>query len=430
MLKRLGRLIIIPLLALFTRGIIRKYHPKIIMVTGSVGKTSTKNAVALALADSYFLRASEKSFNSELGVPFTIIGAHNPWRRPLAWLHVFKQALALLVFLNHYPKLLVLEVGADRAGDMTRILRIATPDAVIVTRLPEVPVHVEAYATPQAVREEEFFPAYALPPGAPLIISADDARALAMAARVPAHLITYGFQENAHVRLMNVRFLLEKERPIGMQADILYKEEKGIVTVRGGVGRQQLLPLAAAVASAAAFDIPLKDALTALEDYTPAPGRSRIFEGIRNSLIIDDSYNASPAAVEEALETIRALPHVTRRIAVLGDMLELGRYSIEEHMHTGKKAAEIADVIIAIGIRARGIASAARDAGLPEEAVHIFNTAYEAIPLLSSLVKENDALLIKGSQNVRMERITEALLAHEEDSADLPRQDPEWKKIP
>ena len=173
-------------LGVLARAVVHRYRPQIVMVTGSVGKTSTKDAVATVLSTRFFVRKSEKSFNSEFGVPFTIFGINNPWSHPLAWFSLVKRVLVLLILPNHYPNMLVLEVGADRYGDMARILRIATPDAVVVTRLPEIPVHVEAYASPEAVREEEFSPAYALDAAAPLIICADDAYAVESAKRTPA----------------------------------------------------------------------------------------------------------------------------------------------------------------------------------------------------------------------------------------------------
>src|SRR3954466_11048238 len=110
------------ILAYLARGVISKYKPKVIMVTGSVGKTSTKDAVAAALGERYHLRASEKSYNSEFGVPLTIFGSSNPWNNLSSWLVVVKQAFALLLLPNHYPNLLVLEVGADRPGDLAKIL--------------------------------------------------------------------------------------------------------------------------------------------------------------------------------------------------------------------------------------------------------------------------------------------------------------------
>ncbi|MFZ1987832.1 MAG: Mur ligase family protein, partial [Minisyncoccia bacterium] len=173
-MKKLLRSITALWLAFLARLVIAKYKPRIVMVTGSVGKTSTKDAVRAALSSRAFVRASEKSYNSEFGVPLTILGSKNPWTDALGWFRVLKEACALLLLPNHYPTILVLEVGADRPGDLAKILRIATPDVVVVTWLPEIPVHVEAYISPEAVREEEFVPAYGLAQGAPLIIASED----------------------------------------------------------------------------------------------------------------------------------------------------------------------------------------------------------------------------------------------------------------
>ena len=120
------------------RGPWCRYRPRIMMVSGSVGKTATKDALATVLATRFFVRKSDKSFNSEFGVPFTILGVENPWGNPLAWVSIMKSSLVLLILPNHYPNMLVLEAGADKQGDLARILRMATPDAVVITRLPDI----------------------------------------------------------------------------------------------------------------------------------------------------------------------------------------------------------------------------------------------------------------------------------------------------
>ncbi|MDO8742130.1 MAG: cyanophycin synthetase [bacterium] len=423
-MKNILKSIVVSMLAIAARSVVQRYHPRIVMITGSVGKTSTKDAVATVLASRFYVRKSEKSFNSEFGVPFTILGVSNPWGNPLAWLSIVRSTLALLVLPNHYPNMLVLEVGADRPGDLKRIVRIATPDAVVVTRLPEIPVHVEAYASPEAVREEEFSPAYALPPASPLIISSDDQYALDMAMRIPAHIISYGSSENAMVRISSAKCHEKSRKVIGMQANVSVEGEKGELVVHGSVGSVQLLPAAAALAVGRAFHIPLPEAIKALEAYVPPPGRGRILEGLNGSIIIDDSYNASPAAVEEALETLKHFPHAKRRIAVLGDMLELGRYSVMEHEHIGKLARSAADVVVAVGIRSRAFVTVPGDAE-----VQSFDTAQAVVHALPELVQKGDVILVKGSQSVRTERIVEALLANRSDVAKLVRQESAWKKL-
>ena len=415
-------------LGLCARAVVRRYRPRIVMVTGSVGKTSTKDAVAAVLTTRFSVRKSEKSFNSEFGVPFTVLGVENPWNDVFAWFRAAKSAIALLVLPNHYPNLLVLETGADKQGDLARILRIAKPDAVVVTRLPEIPVHVEAYASPEAVREEEFSPAYALPASAPLIIPADDSYSLDSAMRTPARCISYGFAPDSTIRIGQTDFYKENGKVVGMLADILSDGKKWPLLVKGSVGRTQILPCAAALAVAHAFDITISDALVALEAYEPPPGRGRLLEGKNGSIIIDDSYNSSPAAVEEALETLKTFPldkrpsSSCRRVAVLGDMLELGRYSVMEHERLAVRAGEAADVIVTVGIRARTFASSMKCGEVLQ-----FDNSYAAAEALSTFAREGDVILVKGSQSIRTERIVEALIANPEDSSRLVRQERKWK---
>jgi UDP-N-acetylmuramyl pentapeptide synthase len=422
-MKKLFKSLVIFKLSLLARAVVHRYQPKIIVVTGSVGKTSTKDAVATVLSKRFFVRKSEKSFNSEFGVPFTILGVENPWNNPFAWFILMKNALALLILPNHYPNMLVLEVGADHSGDLARIMKIATPDAVVVTRLPEVPVHVESYASPEAVREEEFSPAYALPADAPLIIPADDAYAIENAKRMPVRVISYGVKEDADVQVSHIGFYEEEGKVAGMSAHVIVGSEGGKIFAKGSVGITQLLPLAAALAAANAFDIPFPEALQVLETYEPPPGRGRLLAGKNNSVIIDDSYNASPVAVEEALGTLKMFPKAKRRIAVLGDMLELGRYSVAEHERIGALADESADIIVTVGIRARACAAAPKNAE-----VLLFDNARNAALALSELVREGDAILVKGSQAIRAERIVEALLANPSDASKLVRQEKKWKQ--
>ncbi len=396
------------------------------MITGSVGKTSTKDAVAAVLSTRFLVRKSEKSFNSEFGIPFTILGVANPWTNPLAWFSIVKRALALLILPNHYPTMLVLEVGADRPGDLARMLRTVTPEAVVVTRLPEIPVHVEAYACPEEVRAEEFSPALYLEPGAPLVVSSDDPYALDAAKRVPARLITYGGAKESDVAVGEPDFIRSSEGRIdGMRASLIIEDASYELSVRGSVGATQVFPAAAAVAVGTAFGIPPADALQALEAYEPPAGRGRLLRGKNGSIIIDDSYNSSPVAVEQALTTLAAFPGAKRRIAVLGDMLELGRYSVEEHARVGALARKAADIVIAVGIRARAFLGENREVGT----VVAFDNAKQAAEALLYDVREGDVFLIKGSQSVRTERVTEALLADPSDVRLLVRQEKRWRAI-
>ena len=421
-MKKILRSLIASFLAVLARAIIQKYRPIIVMITGSVGKTSTKDAVAAALGEHYYLRASEKSYNSEFGVPLTIIGAKNPWENGVAWLRVIQEALSLVLLPSHYPNLLVLEVGADSPGDLARILSIATPDAVVVTMLPEVPVHVEAYASPQAVRDEEFQPAYALAAGSPLIISADDGHSRKMAKRLSVNVIRVGYSPEADMRIQEPIFTKK-----GMTAALHYCGKNHTVVAANALGRTQLYAPAMALALATTLHLSVAEALTGLKKYAPPPGRARILEGKHGSTLIDDSYNASPAAVEEILGALELVPG-SRRIVAIGDMLELGRYSMQEHERIGALVAAHADMIVTVGHRSEALRAAAIRTGIEESHALGFATAQEAGHALQELVTEGDVVLVKGSQSMRMERIVEMLLKNPEDSHLLVRQDKEWKR--
>jgi UDP-N-acetylmuramoyl-tripeptide--D-alanyl-D-alanine ligase len=431
-MKSFFRNTVAALLAACARSVVRKYKPTVVMVTGSVGKTSTKDAIATVLHHSFYIRASEKSYNSEFGVPLTILGMKNPWSNVAAWFGVFGEALALILLPNHYPKILVLEVGADSPGDLEKILKIVTPDVVVVTKLPDMPVHVEAYATPEAVREEEFAPAYALAPGSPLIVSADDENTKELAAPLSVHVTMYGESEGADVRILSNEPHIKDDLILGMEGVIEIEGKTHTMHVRGALGRPQLLAPAAAIAVGRVLGMSVKDTLAAIESYEPPAGRGRLIAGKNNSVILDDSYNASPSAVEEALGSLQTIHTAQkgkgRRIAVLGDMLELGRYSREEHERIGCLAAESADVLVVVGVRSRATAECAKKEGMKEVLVHAFDTSTEAAAFLKEEVQDKDILLIKGSQSIRMERITAVLLRSTTDEKLLVRQDKEWKK--
>ncbi len=413
-------------LAVLARAVVRKYKPHIVMITGSVGKTSTKDAVAAALTIQFFVRKSERSYNSEFGVPFTILGVKNPWGNPFSWMRVIKCAFALIILPNHYPNLLVLEVGADRPGDIAKLLKIATPDIVVVTCLPKIPVHVEAYESPEAVREEEFSPAYSLPAAAPLILPVDDPYASTMALRTPARIISYGTEVGANIRITNIGFHEEEGKIVGMHAEVSSADTKSELVVNGSVGEVQIFPAVAAIAVASVFDLSLKETLKALRKYEPPAGRGRLFAGIHDSIIIDDSYNSSPTAVEEALNTLKTFPRAKRRIVILGDMLELGRYSVTEHERIGALAANTADIIIAVGIRAHAFVAAALASGMQKDMIQNYDDAQSAEVALKAFLQEGDVVLVKGSQSIRTEQIVEGLLADRSERLRLVRQENEW----
>ena len=201
------------------------------------------------------------------------------------------------------------------------------------------------------------------------------------------------------------------------------------VEVAGAIGPHAFLPALAAAAVGRALDKHLSDIVGALESYDPPPGRMRLVPGIKRTLIIDDTYNASPAATIAALDTLALVAPKGRKIFAIGDMLELGRHSVEEHRKVGAHAATTADFLTTVGFRARDIAAAALDNGMLDKNILQFEDAGKAGRELQNLIGEGDCILVKGSQSIRMERVVEELMADPAQAERLlVRQDVEWKK--
>src|SRR3989344_838372 len=232
-MRMLARFFIVAALTLEARAGLRKDRPRIIAITGSVGKNSTKDAIYEGLAASSVVRRSEKSFNSDIGVPLTILGRPNGWGNPLVWLKTLLEGLLLILAPNHYPSMLVLEVGADRPGDIRRIARWLTPDVAVMTFIPAVPVHVEFFASPEELVREKQYLLDVLRPGGTAILCADTDPSRAPAAPAGARALTFGFSPDADVGVGAYGVNYEEERPAGISFQAHYEGRDIPVTLQG-----------------------------------------------------------------------------------------------------------------------------------------------------------------------------------------------------
>lgn len=427
-MKALFRHIITLIIEAEARLVLRKYRPRIIAVTGTVGKTSTKDTIFAVVGEALLARKSMKSFNSEIGLPLTILNCENGWSNPFLWAKNILKGIFLLVTRVHYPKWLVLEIGAGKPGDIERAVSLVTPDIAVITRFGEVPVHVEFFKSPDEVFEEKTKLAKALPPTGVLVVNADDERVKALREKTKAKSLTYGLNEGAMFHATNIQVEYKNNAPVGTTFKLEYDGNVFPVSLQGVLGVQPVYAALAAIATGAYLKLNIVGIIERLSLHVSPPGRMRLVSGIKGSTIIDDTYNASPVAAEAAVAALKNIKTKGKRIAVLGDMLELGKFTIEEHKKLGALAGDFVDMLLAVGPRAKYIVEGALAADMSEKNIIEFDDARLAGKYLEDVLGEGDVVLVKGSQGIRMERTVEEIMAEPERAPDLlVRQEEEWK---
>lgn len=428
-MKQIFKSIIVSVLTWEARLLLRRAKPRIIAITGNVGKTSTKDAIFSVLKDHIPTRKSQKSYNSELSVPLTVLGLENAWSNPFLWVKNLVEGLIVALFTREYPEVLVLEMGVDRPGDMAALTSWITPDVVVITRLPDVPVHVEYFSTPEEVVAEKLVLLHALKSDGVYVYNNDDEKARQAAEEIRQQSIGFSRYSLSHFTASADKIIYDGGVPQGLEFVLTHHDTAATMRVNGTLGVQHSYNFAAATAVGSLFDIPLEDAMARLREHTPPPGRMRIIPGLKDTLIIDDTYNASPTATERALLTLKELKGAKRKIAILGDMLELGRYSVEEHEKVGALVPECADVLITLGVRSRKIAEGALEHGMSEKVIYQYDNVMRAKREIRERIAEGDVILVKGSQSIRAELLVKEIMRDQSDAEKLlVRQDATWQK--
>lgn len=422
-MKELIKPLIVYLLTLEAKLVLKKRKPFIIGVTGNLGKTSTKDAIYAVMKDHFNVRRSEKSMNSEFGVPLTILGEKSGWSSPIKWALTLFRGI-FVPFDEHYPTHLVLEIGADRPGDIKNITEWVKPDITIVTQFGQVPVHIEFFKNRDAIIEEKGYLVEALKHTGVFIYNRDDHDAEKLLPRTMGRKVGVGIHEEAEIRAEGIRMYGNPMQ--GTEADIVVWGEKHHLVLPEVVGKSPVYAALPALAVARELAIPIEHACASLRDADKPKGRMRLLQGMNGSILIDDTYNASPKATEHGLDTLASL-EAERKIAVLGDMLELGHHTKEEHYKIGKVAAKSCHKLFAVGIRARGIAEGALDAKMSDENIMECDSSIEAGKELVKILRPGDIVYLKGSQGVRMERAVRMILAETHKAEEtLVRQEKEW----
>ncbi|MCL4437472.1 UDP-N-acetylmuramoyl-tripeptide--D-alanyl-D-alanine ligase [Patescibacteria group bacterium] len=387
---------------------LKRYRPGIIGVTGSVGKTSAKLAIADVLASERNARAVRANFNNELGLPLAILGNYQKIGQPIIfWPKVIILGVIHLIFKFPYPDIIILEYGADRPGDIRYLLDIAKPNIGVITAIGDVPAHIEFFGSPEELVKEKSRLIEAVGANGFSVLNADDETTSNLKNKTRSHVMTFGFGAAADVRIINFENHFDDDWR-GISFKLAYSGSVVPIKINGVLGKSHAYSAAVAAAVGLIFGINLAKISDALNKYSPLTGRMTLIEGVKGVWIIDDSYNASPLSMHAALDTLKEL-NGKRKIAVLGDMLEIGKYSLEAHEKIGRLVYGVADVLFAVGPRGKFIANAALDAGMSKNKVFIFDTAEEARLKVQEVIKKGDVVLIKASHTMGLDIIVEEI---------------------
>lgn len=353
------------------------YDVRVVGITGSMGKSSTKEVIAAVLSQRYATLRSPASYNNEIGLPLTLLE------------------------ITPDTEAAVLEIGgAYRFGEISELSETAKPFIGVVTNVSHS--HLQRMGSLEAIAQTKAELPASLPPDGFAILNGDDFRVREMAESCQANVVFYGLAPDCEVRarrveshgLEGISFLLE-----------LDGEEHHINVPL--IGAHSVHTVLAAIAVGRALGMGLHEMLPGFED--PAIQlRLLTLPGINNSIVIDDTYNANPTSCLAALNLLDEL-EATRKVAIFGDILELGEFEDEGHRIVGRRAAAVVDLLITVGTSARIIGEAGTDSGLGPDRVVAFEDKATAMPQLADLIQSGDYVLVKGSRGVKMEDVVEAI---------------------
>ncbi len=354
-----------------------RFDPLVIGITGSLAKTSTKEQTAEVLSQRWTVLRNEGNENNEVGLPLTV----------------------LRLLPTHEAA--VLEMGMYTAGEIALLSGIARPRIGVVTAVRGT--HLSRAGSIEAIGRGKAQLVEALPPGGTAVLNADDPRVIAMRERTSATILSYGFDSAADVRAEAPESLGEA----GMRFTLRTPSGATDVTTTA-LGRHSVHNALAAAAVGIAAGLTLPEISRGLAGGFRAAHRTALLRA-GAWRIVDDSYNAAPDSMVAALELLGTLGG--RRVAVLGEMLELGDAAYEAHRAVGRRSAGLTDLLVTVGSGAGGIAEGARGAGLSPGSVHEVSDRDEALALLSRMLRPGDAVLVKASRGVALDLLVDGLVA-------------------
>jgi UDP-N-acetylmuramoyl-tripeptide--D-alanyl-D-alanine ligase len=421
-MKKIVKNWVLAVITVLARIRLKRLRLFVIGVTGSIGKTSTKEAIYTVLKDRYQIYRSKKSYNTDFGLPLAILEQKSGFLSPWKWLKVILGSVWSAFVGGRHMQMLVVEMGVDTPGDMNQLLKLVQPQIGVLTNINPVHLAEDQFKDQNDIFNEKSKLIHSLPEKGVAILNADDPYIIGLK-KVESNTLFYGFSELADLRISDLSYSID-----GLEFNLSYKDETltAQLPLLGAVQAYVVLP---AIATALIQGFTLEEAVNALKEFKLPPGRMNPIEGINDSLIIDSSYNASPESMKEALDILSVSNG--RKIAVLGSMNELGAISERKHRELGGYAAGRADMLVTVGNDAKWLSDEARNFGLSVDKINHYDTAEGAADHVRNIIQGGDTILVKGSQNnVRLEKLVKKIMKEPWRSVSLlARQEDDWKSI-
>jgi UDP-N-acetylmuramoyl-tripeptide--D-alanyl-D-alanine ligase len=369
-------------LQLLARRVVEDFPLKIIGITGSIGKTTTKEFTYELLKKEFSLLKSEGNFNNHLGLPLSLLK------------------------LTPSHEIAVLEMGMSHKGEIAALTQIAPPDVAVITNIK--PVHLVFFDSIENIAQAKSEILDGTKPEGTAVLNGDDPLIQNIASRWKGKTIRFGRSESADVRALSIR----RNSQNRISFTLGYGKETADLQLPF-VYDSHLDNYLAAAAVAFALAVPLSSIAAQTESLRPLKMRGELHRLPKGIVLIDDSYNSSPAALENALHSLAHFPG-KRKVAVLGDMLELGPKEHEFHREAGKAVARNGwDVLVTVGPRSLAMEEGAREGGMKREDILTFKNSEDAASRMGDFVREGDLLLVKGSRGMKMEHIVQVFLRKE-----------------
>ena len=392
---------------------IKKNNPKIVALTGSVAKSSAKNMVYSLAKSKYETVRTPGNLNTDFGIALTILGReYGKDRGSISWLKDIIFGFKKL--FSKSAQVYVLEMGTDIPGDIEYIVKNINPNISILTLFPDKPVHMEAFSSKEELYSEKANLIKYLSENGTVIYNASDKNISKYLSLAPSGTkqISFGFV-GSDVIADGYEINYSANKPVGISFYLKTDTEDTSITLDGVLGKQWLLPSLATAAYGISEGFSLGEVEKAIKQSEFEKGRMRILDGVSGSILIDDTYNASPIAMMEALNSIYETKVSGRRIGILADMMELGRESESAHREVVSKALSGLDMLI---IKGEKMHTAFRSLDIESSIEVILMSDNKGIvSYIKNKLKEGDLVLCKGSRSMKMDEVVVELLAKESD---------------